>query len=150
MCATAVLTGCTTATDQDGRATDGRVDAARYPAEMAEICDATRLSIEALPSPPDRIRRVDWAREVARLLSSQAASFAALAVSGDLAEDHRSLTANAERTAGEWATIADALERDDAEAISAATTEIGALTLGRDDLLDEMGVDACRGGVDAG
>jgi hypothetical protein len=145
--AAVVGAGCTTATDESGApVTDaGRLDASLYPGELSTICEASATKLAALPSPPDEISRAEWAAEVSRIFGEEAAAFDSIDVGGDVRADHRTLTETTEEQAARWAELSDVLaDEADAEAIGAVSDDITALALGRNELVDAMGVPACR------
>jgi hypothetical protein len=142
-----IASSCTTATDESGApSTDEAVlDSSFYPSSMATICEATSTKLAALPIPPEQISRADWATEVSRIFAAEAAAFENVQVSDTIRVDHRTLIATATEQAAQWTALGAALADDTAtDAIGDIGTEITALTLGRNDLVDSMGLPACE------
>jgi hypothetical protein len=119
---------------------------ALYTQAMGDICDATTQRLDVLPVPPDEISRTDWAGEVARALRDEAAAFDEIDVGDARRTDHASFVENTEGQAASWLALGEALAvaEPDGPTISDLTTEISELTLGRNDLADEMGLAGCR------
>ena len=119
---------------------------ALYVQTMGDICDATTDRLAALPTPPDEISRADWAGEVSRALRDEATAFDEINVGDDLRTDHASFVENTEGQAAGWVALGAALAEDepDSATISELTTDITELTLGRNDLADEMQLAGCR------
>jgi len=117
-----------------------------YVQAMGDICDVTTERLAALPTPPDEISRADWAGEVARALRDEATAFDEINVGNDLRTDHASFVENTEGQAAGWVALGAALAGDepDGATISDLTTDITELTLGRNDLADEMQLAGCR------
>lgn len=136
--------GCSS-TSGNGDAAD-RLSPALYVQAMGDICDATTERLEALPTPPTEISQADWAGEVARALRDEAAAFDEIDVGDDRRTDHASFVENTEGQAAGWMALGETLAgaEPDGAAISELTTEISELTLGRNDLADEMGLAGCQ------
>lgn len=119
---------------------------ALYVQAMGDICDATTERLEALPTPPDEISRADWAGEVSRALRDEAAAFDEIDVGEDRRTDHASFIENTEGQAAGWNALGEALggAEPNSEMINELTTDLTELTLGRNDLADEMGLAGCR------
>jgi len=119
---------------------------ALYVQAMGDICDATTERLDALPTPPEEISRADWAGEVSRALRDEAAAFDEIDVGDDRRTDHASFVENTEGQAAGWMALGDALAdaEPDNVTISALTTDLTELTLGRNDLADEMGLAGCQ------
>lgn len=137
--------GCSSTSGSD----DAEPDALRpalYTRQMSDICEATTRRLDALPTPPDEISRADWAGEVSRALRDEAAAFDEIDVGSNRRTDHASFVANTEEQAAGWIALGEALtvEEPDSGTIDELTTEITELTLGRNDLADEMGLAGCR------
>ena len=117
-----------------------------YTQAMSDICTDTTERLDALPDPPDEISRSDWAGEVSRALLAEAAAFDEIDVGDDRRTDHASFVENTEGQAASWMALGEALAAGapDADAVSELTTEISELTLGRNDLADDMGLTGCR------
>lgn len=113
---------------------------AEYLAALDTICAATTAELTGLPTPPEQISVVDFASSAALALSSEADEMRRLDAPADVDDDHRALVLNTDDQAAAWRQVAE-----DAAAGSTAfdTQRIGELTLGRNDLVTEMGADAC-------
>lgn len=139
-------TGCSSSSGSGDGAADGpELSGALYAETMSEICTATTERLAQLPTPPDEISRADWANEVSRALSAEATAFDEIRVGESRRTDHASLIENTENQAAEWLALGEVLagEQPDDEALAAVTTEITELTLGRNDLADEMELTGC-------
>ena len=138
----ATATGCVSDPIAD------EVTVAGYAARMTEICADTRRVLAQLGTPPTEISTVDFANEVARLLATEADAARAATAPPDLDDDHRAFVQNTDQQVTAWRALADiaATASDDSAALGEARTRIGELTLGRDDLAAEMGLEACRAG----
>ena len=128
------------------RADDDALTPALYVQAMGDICDVTTERLDALPTPPDEISRADWAGEVARALRDEAAAFDEIDVGEDRRTDHASFIENTEGQAAGWNGLGEALGgvEPDSGTIGELTTDLTELTLGRNDLADEMGLAGCR------
>lgn len=119
-----------------------------YAQQVSDICLATNAELDALPTPPTEISRVDWAAEVARLLGEEAMAFDEIQVGDDLRTDHASLVENTDDQAAQWIVLNEILAQPEAagasELLATTTNEIAELTLGRNDLATEMGLDGCQ------
>ncbi|MFT6289878.1 MAG: hypothetical protein ACJAR2_000463 [Ilumatobacter sp.] len=124
------------------------LSAGLYSQRMSDICIATNTELDALPTPPGEIGVVDWTAEVARLLGEEAMAFDEIQVGDDLRTDHASLVENTDDQAAQWAVLNEALTQPEAagagELIATARDEIAELSLGRNDLAVEMGLDGCQ------
>lgn len=136
---------CTNSTDQDGEGVDAAapLDASFYTGEMSDICEASDEAIAALPARPAAISDADWADEISEIFATEANEFISLMVADDLSETHGALAQTTEELAVAWADLSTALDAVDDAALSEATTVVGELTLGRNDLAVELGVDRC-------
>ena len=143
----ATLVGCSTTTPSgDGESDVGpELTGAVYATSMNEICTTTGERLQQLPTPPDEISRADWAGEVSLALRDEAAAFDRIRVGESRRADHASFVENTEDQAAQWSALSAALARTDAESTELAdiTTEIAELTLGRNDLADEMELTGC-------
>ena len=74
------------------------------------------------------------------------AAFDEINVGDDLRTDHASFVENTEGQAAGWMALGAALAEDepDSATISELTTDVTELTLGRNDLADEMQLAGCR------
>ncbi len=135
---------CTSTTDESGAEVDGgeRLTSTLYPAAMNEICAAATERLGDLPTPPDEIGQADWAGEVSMILRDEAAAFDELSVGENLRENHGSLIANTEELSAQWAEVREALSAG-SDSIGDISSEIAELTLGREDLAVDMGLDRC-------
>jgi len=116
---------------------------AEYAEEMTAICVDTAATLDALPAPPEEISFVDFATEAAVALENEAELARVVDPPDDLADDHRAFIANTDEQADAWRSLA-ATAPDDTDGLNALSERIAALTLGRDDLSVEMGLDGCR------
>jgi len=128
--------------DDDGDA----LSPALYSQAMTDICTATTERLETLPSPPDEISREDWSGEVSRALRDEAAAFDEINVGNERRTDHASFVENTENQAAQWLALSEALAsaEPDSSTIAELTTEITELTLGRNDLAEEMKLTGCQ------
>ena len=142
-------TGCSSTTGDGGDDDGTALTPALYTQAMSDICTTTTERLATLPVPPDEISRADWAGEVSRALRDEAAAFDRIEVGDERRTDHASIVANTEDQAEQWMALSVALapgaatDTGDAS-IADLTTEITELTLGRNDLADEMGLVGCR------
>jgi len=81
-----------------------------------------------------------------RALRDEAAAFDQIDVGEERRTEHASFVANTEEQAAGWLALSEALAsgEDDSLTIGELTAEITELTLGRDDLADEMELAGCR------
>jgi hypothetical protein len=144
--------GCSTTTgggdgDGDEEPGDGpELTGAVYTTSMNDICTETTERLGDLPTPPDEISRADWADEVSLALRDEAAAFDAIRVGESRRDDHASFVENTEDQAAQWSALSAELARIGAESTEIAdiTNEIAELTLGRNDLADQMALTGCR------
>lgn len=120
-------------------------DPAAYRDEMNALCASTAADRAALVVPEDTggsagVR--DFAGAVATVLGDEAEAARGVAVPGELDDDHRAFVQNTDDQSRAWTTLA-ATSTDDPR-FGEIQTEILQLTLGRDDLSTEMGLDQCR------
>ncbi len=137
----AAVAGCDDADDA------AATTAAEYTAELEALCRATLDELNALPSPPDMITVEDFASEASSLLAAEAETARRLEPPRDdgLDDDHRAFIRNTDEQAAAWSSIEAGIADDD---LADATTRIGELVLGRDELVTEMGAADCvRGGA---
>lgn len=120
-----------------------------YVTDLATICTATTDELLALPAAPDQITVADLATSAAQILDDEATQAERLAVPNgddvpvdDLAGEHRAFVRNTREQADAWRSVATS---DD---LAAATELVAQLVGGRNELVREMGVEACtRGGL---
>lgn len=123
-----------------------------YRSELAEICTDTTGALAALPTPPEQISVTDFAVDAASLLASEAEQVRRLDVPEELVDDHRALIRNTDDQAAAWRAVAESADGSDGDTdediaasdLTALTTRIGELQLGRDELATEMAVPECR------
>ena len=127
--------------DLSGAASDAAAES--YAADLEAACTAADAALDALPNPPEEIAPDDFAGEVARVLEEEAEAARRLRPPDDLADDHRAFVRNTDDQVRAWRTVAETVGTDP-DAMSELSTQILELSLGRDDLSTEMGVDACR------
>lgn len=118
------------------------VTEADYLADLDAVCIETTAALDALPDPPEQISVTDFASEAARILDSEAEQVRRLDPPASLADDHRAFIRNTDEQSTAW--LAVAAGGDD---LVTATTQVGQLVLGRNDLADEMGAPGCRRGA---
>lgn len=145
----ASLLGVTLVASACDSAADTTASPEAYIADLEAICEATTNDLDALPDPPEQISVTEFAVDAASLLSSEAEQARQLAVPDELADEHRAFVRNTDDQATTWRAIADsasAAANDDGTTpdLVELTTRVGELTLGRDDLVVEMGADGCR------
>ncbi len=143
----ALVVGATACGSDDG-VSDDALDATAARSELARICTETADGVVALPTDPAQLSQTDYSTEVARLLENEAAAVDRLIVlDAGLRTDLRTFVTNTRDQADGWRRLADAVDSNtlgDLPDVTELTTEITELSLGRDDLADEMGVAACR------
>lgn len=127
-------------------AAEPALDAPAYRAALTEVCANAAETQSALVEPTDTAGIAPFATEVARLLDAEAEAARSLRPPDELDADHRAFVQNTADQARGWRELA-ATDTDDAAAFAELRTEILQLTLGRDDLATEMGVDGCRRGA---
>jgi len=130
------MAACTATADQETNEAD-------YLPELATICTETRETFDALPDPPDQISIADFATEASNALATESERVRRLDPPGDLDDDHRAFIRNTDEQAAAWAELAS-LPAGTADALEPIVTNIGELTLGRNDLALEMGVVECQ------
>ncbi len=141
--------GCSTTTGSGdgGEEPDDAAEltGAVYTTSMNDICTETTERLGDLPTPPDEISRADWAGEVSLALRDEATAFDAIRVGESRRDDHASFVENTEDQAAQWSALSAELARSGAESTEIAdiTNEIAELTLGRNDLADEMALTGC-------
>lgn len=144
-------TGCTSSDassdEGTGDSADGpELNGALYAESMNAICATTTERLARLPTPPAEISRADWAGEVSRALSAEATAFDEIRVGESRRDDHASFIENTEDQVAAWQALGDALaaEGADDDAVGDLATEIAELTLGRNDLANEMELTGCQ------
>ena len=123
-------------------ASSASVEAEQYVRMMEEACSATEVSLAALPEPTEATM-VDFATQAAAVIADEAERLRAIEPPDDGADDHRAFIANTDQQAARWGEVAVTSPGDQA-ALDRLIVEIGQLTLGRDELALEMGLDGCR------
>lgn len=113
-----------------------------YVRALGAVCTATAAELDGLEQPADDAGVRRFASEVAALLRGEADAARALDVPDDLEDDHRTFVLTTDDQASRWEALAETPAGD--AAFGDLTREIGELTLGRNDLVVTMGVDACR------
>ncbi len=140
--------GCSTTTGSGDEEPDDdpELTGAVYTTSMNDICTETTERLGDLPTPPDEISRADWAGEVSLALRDEAAAFDAIRVGESRRDDHASFVENTEDQAAQWSALSAELSRSGAASTEIAdiTNDIAELTLGRNDLADEMALTGCR------
>jgi hypothetical protein len=115
---------------------------AEYVDALALICTETGTRLDALVQPDGAGGVPAFATAVAEVLRSEAELARGLSVPEELDADHRALIRNTDDQAARWEELS-AMPSTDA-GFGDLTREIGELTLGRNDLIADMGVDACE------
>ncbi len=121
---------------------DEPATAEEYRAALAAICTAGSDVLDALPSPPDEVTVAEFASSVSSILTDEAERTRALSPPDELDDDHRAFIRNTDDQASRWTDLSTTSPDD--PAFSDLAREIGELTLGRNDLSSEMGVEDCR------
>jgi hypothetical protein len=145
--AAAALTALTVplaACGSDAAAPSGSAQVDEYRAEMTDACGVTAAALDALPAPTEG-SMADFATEASALIADEAERLRVIEPPDDLDADHRAFVLNTDDQAASWAEVA-ATSATDSAALDRLVEEIGQLTLGRDELAGEMGIDACRRG----
>jgi hypothetical protein len=117
-------------------------DAEQYAQMMDEACNITEAAFAALPEPTEATMP-DFATQAAALIADEAERLRAIEPTDERADDHRAFVANTDRQAARWEEVAATSPTDSAE-LDRLLEAIGQLTLGRDELALEMGVEGCR------
>jgi hypothetical protein len=112
---------------------------------MASVCTEAFAVRQALTEPTDSAEVTAFASEVATALDNEADEARRLAAPRELDSDHRAFVQNTADQAVAWQALA-AVAPEDTDAFGALQTEILQLTLGRDELAAEMGLEPCRSG----
>jgi hypothetical protein len=113
-----------------------------YVEQMGAACRATAEAFDALPPPIDD-DVAEFATLAADTIQAEAEAARAIDPPDDLDADHRAFIANTDDQASRWREIGE-LAATDAAALDRSIEEISQLTLGRDELVTEMGIDDCR------
>ncbi len=113
-----------------------------YVEQLDAICLDTTATLDALPTPPDEITLVDFASEASSALADEAEQMRQLDPPDELDADHRALIANTDDQSRAWQEMGTVAETD-TEALQVASTRIGELTLGRNDLAASLGAQDC-------
>lgn len=118
---------------------------------VTATCVAANQRLSQLPQPSDVPGQAVWAGDVANVLDDQAADVHALVLLDEEQRvDVRAFADNTAAQATAWRSLSEILASGvDLTAeprVGELTTEIAELSLGRDDLSDELGVAECRRG----
>lgn len=113
-----------------------------YSAATDAICADTNTRLDALPSPPDGISAGDWADEVALAFGAESQRTGDLLVDSSIRGTHLDFVTTTTELADRYSTLSSTIS-DDPDGIGAISTEITELTLGRNDLAAELGLDEC-------
>ena len=114
-----------------------------YRTQLTTVCTNATASRLSLTEPTDSGEVAAFALNVAAMVDAEAEQARALSAPNELDADHRAFVQNTADQAARWRLLATT-SPDDIEAFGSLQTEILELTLGRDDLTSEMGIDACR------
>lgn len=113
-----------------------------YVTATEAICADTNERLDALPSPPDGISATDWADEVALAFGAESERTRDLLVDGEFRSTHLDFVTTTTELADRYRALSATIT-DDPDGIGAISTEITELTLGRNDLALELGLDGC-------
>lgn len=144
---TVLAAGCAS----EGAASDDALDAEQATQRLVASCVATDQRLSQLPQPSDVASQAVWAGDIAATLDDQAIELRALVIlDEDQRVEVRAFAENTSSQAAAWRELGELLgsgnDLSGEPRIEELTTEIAELSLGRDDLSDELGVDACRRG----
>jgi len=114
-----------------------------YLGALAAICTSTSEELDSLPEPPEQISIANFATEASNTLTREAERVRRLDPPDNLADDHRAFIRNTDDQAAAWNELGSLLPAD-GDALESLVTNIGQLTLGRNDLALEMGAPACQ------
>lgn len=125
------------------------VDVARD--RLAAACASTSTRLDGLADPIDEAQRSGWTLEVAAILRAEAGQVGAFTLLDEEQRDgFRAFADNTAAQAEAWQQLGELLgtgiDLSGDPRVGDLTTEIGELSLGRDELSDELGVAACRRG----
>jgi len=139
--------GCTS----DSTTSGGALTTEQATERVTATCVAANQRLSQLPQPSDVPGQAVWAGEIANVLDEQAADVHALVLLDEEQRiDVRAFADNTAAQAAAWRSLSELLGSEaDLTAdprVGELTTEIAELSLGRDDLSDELGVAECRRG----
>jgi hypothetical protein len=114
-----------------------------YAAAMEATCRDTAAELDALGTPPEESGHAEFAVAAATIIGDEAERAREIEAPDAAEDDHRAFIANTDDQASRWNELA-VIAPDDAEELGRVSTEIAQLTLGRDELAQQMGLLACR------
>jgi hypothetical protein len=117
-------------------------EAVQYADAMEQACASTASALDALAAPTEATM-ADFAAQASAVIADEAERLRTIEPPDDAAADHRAFIANTDEQAARWGEVAQTSATDTAE-LDRLVEEIGQLTLGRDDLAAEMGIEGCR------
>ena len=132
------LGACTDDENNNSQVTEGE-----YLGALETICTGTSEELASLPEPPEQISVANFATEASNALTREAERVRLLNPPDNLADDHRAFIRNTDDQAKAWNELGS-LPADPGDALEPMVTNIGQLTLGRNDLALEMGAPACQ------
>lgn len=143
--ASILIGGCAS----DNAASGNALNVEQATERLAATCVAANQRLSQLPQPTDVPGQAVWAGDIADVLDDHAAEVRALVLLDEEQRvDVRAFADNTTEQASAWRALSELLESDAVLSanteVSDLTTEITELSLGRDDLSDELGVAACR------
>jgi hypothetical protein len=113
-----------------------------YTVALGTICADTDARLNALAQPSDEVAVAAFAASVSDVLRDESELARQLVAPPELDADHRAFIRNTDEQAERWERLGATPAAD--PAFGDITVEIGELTLGRNDLVAEMGVAACE------
>lgn len=119
---------------------DPAADLATYIPMMERVCADAETARQAVAAPAGDADVATFAAQIAALLRAEADQARALPAPSDLDADHRAFVQNTDDQAAAWELLASTPPSETAE-FGQIQTEILELTLGRNDLAAEMGLD---------
>lgn len=133
----------------DGAASGDALTAEQATERVTATCVAANQRLSQLPQPSDVPGQAVWAGDIANVLDDHAADVRALVLlDEDQRVEVRAFADNTAQQAAAWRSLSELLASGaDLSAeprVGELTTEIAELSLGRDDLSDELGVAECR------
>jgi hypothetical protein len=119
---------------------DPAADLATYVPQMEQICTDADAARQAVAEPVEDVGVAAYTAQIAAVLRAEADRARALSAPSDLDADHRAFVQNTDDQAAAWELLATTSPSETAE-FGQIQTEILELTLGRNDLAADMGLD---------
>jgi len=113
-----------------------------YAAAMEATCRDTVAELDALGTPPEESAHAEFALAAAMIIGGEAERARRIEPPDEAEDDHRAFIANTDDQASRWQELA-VVAPGDAEELGRVSTEIAQLTLGRDELAQQMGLPGC-------